>query len=120
MAARKQTKKTKSRRVKRNKKKNSAKRKTRRWKYLLVLVLIVVFIVYLMTNNTFWESGNKLTLVTTNDSDVRVVVYDTEIEKITTIEIPGDTLVNVPRSLGSMRIKNVWQLGENEDLGGSR
>lgn len=119
MAARKQTKKTKSRRVKRNKKKNSAKRSTRRWKYLLALVLIVVFVVYLMTNNTFWESGNKLTLVTTNDSDVRVVVYDTEIEKITTIEIPGDTLVNVPRSLGSMRIKNVWQLGENEDLGGS-
>lgn len=119
MAARKQTKRKTSRRVTRNKKKNSSKLNYGKWKYLVVLVLVVTFVVYLMTNNKFWVSGNKLTLVTTQDSDVHVVVYDTEIEKITTIEIPGDTLVDVPRSLGSMRIKNVWQLGENEGIEGS-
>ena len=118
MAARKQTRKKTSRRVTRNKKKNSSKTNYGRWKFLIVLILVVAFVVYLMTNNKFWVSGNKLTLVTTQGSDVHVVVYDTEIEKITTIEIPGDTLVDVPRSLGSMRIKNVWQLGENEGIGG--
>ena len=102
MAARKQTKKTTSRRVKRNKKKNSTRPSSGKWKYLVSFILIVAFVIYLMTNNKFWASGNKLTLVTTKDSDVHVVVYDTEIEKITTLEIPGDTLVDVPRGLGSM------------------
>ena len=119
MAARKQTKKKTSRRVTRNKKKNSSKTNYGKWKFIIVLVLIVAFVAYLMTNSKFWVSGNKLTLVTTKDSDVHVVVYDTEIEKITTIEIPGDTLVDVPRSLGTMRIKNVWQLGENEGVDGA-
>jgi len=119
MAARKQTKKRTSRRVIRNKRKNYSKANYRKWKYLTALILIFALVVYLMTNNRFWVSGNKLTLVTTQDSDVHVVVYDTEIEKITTIVIPGDTLVDVPRSLGSMRIKNVWQLGENEGIDGS-
>jgi len=49
---------------------------------------------------------------------VGITILDPALNEETTLIIPGDTEVNVARSYGTLRIKNVWQLGVNEKLGG--
>jgi len=44
---------------------------------------------------------------------------DPKLDEITTLVIPGDTQVDVAHNFGTLRIKNVWQLGINEKVGGS-
>ncbi len=66
----------------------------------------------------YWDGKSKLSVVINSGNEVRISVFDPDIEEITTIIIPGDTQVNVSRQLGTWKIKSVWQLGENEGVGG--
>jgi hypothetical protein len=43
---------------------------------------------------------------------------DPKLNELTTLVVPGDTEVDVARNYGQLRIKNVWQLGLNEKIGG--
>lgn len=93
------------------------KKKIRIWVLpLLVLILLGVFI---RINTRYWNGKDKIYLVQQNgDGSVTVKVYDPTLEEVIALQIPGDTEVSVSRNLGTLRLKNVWQLGINEGLGG--
>lgn len=88
------------------------------FKYIIFLSLAAfIGIFYLLPHE--WNGEDKFSYVTMEDSgDVGVIVLDPKLKEQTILTIPGDTEVEVSRSYGTMRIKNVWQLGVNEKIGG--
>lgn len=66
-----------------------------------------------------WDGKNKISVAeVTQSGDISLKVYDPLLNEITTLIIPGETEVSVSRNLGTFRLKNVWQLGINEKVGG--
>lgn len=90
-------------------------------KKLLIPALIVItaISVYIFIRNSSWNSKDKFSYFSLEDNgSVSVFVLDPKLGEKTKITIPGDTEVSVSRNYGLLRIKNVWQLGINEKLGG--
>lgn len=82
------------------------------------LVLAMAWL-YLAVNVKYWNGADKFDYVFKNkDGDVVVKVLDPKLTDSLAIVIPGETEVGVARNLGTMQIKNVWQLGINEKLNG--
>jgi hypothetical protein len=107
-------------RRKRNKARRNSKKKKTAWKKLVFwsLLLIVVLLVFKLTTK-HWSSDSKLSLVTPGlRGDIKVATFDPSTDSITEIVVPADTEVRVARQLGTWRIKSVWKLGEDENLGG--
>ncbi len=95
------------------------------WKkgrFLPVIILTIIFafcLWFFVLSAHFWNGSDKIAVtVKTENNGVAVVIFDPKLEEITTLIVPGDTEVNVARNLGVMRLKNVWQLGENEGVSG--
>jgi hypothetical protein len=78
----------------------------------LILSLIFLFKV----NTKYWNGEDKVAFAYLDGDNVAVAVLDGE---ETVLVIPGETSVSVARGYGTLRIKNVWQLGINEKLDGS-
>jgi hypothetical protein len=102
------------------------KRKTRSHiSSLLIKVFIPTFLVlsvflYLRLSTKYWNGYDKMAFVFQNqEGTVGVTILDPVLNEETTLIIPGDTEVKVAREYGTLRIKNVWQLGVNEKLGGT-
>ena len=89
-------------------------------KFLLPVFLILIIFAVLKLGTKYWNGQDKFILSYRLESgDVAVSVLDPKLGEVTTLAIPGDTQVNVARNYGEIRIKNVWQLGVNEKIGGS-
>ncbi len=89
-------------------------------KFLIPLFLILAFYLFLKLSTNVWNGKDKISLVYQEaGGDVGVTVLDPVLSEVTTLIIPGDTQVDVARNYGTLRIKNVWQLGVNEKIGGS-
>ena len=89
-------------------------------KILLPVAIILGAFLFVRLNTHFWNGRDKLTIAYRMDNgDVGVLVMDPLIGELTTLIIPGGTSISVARGYGTMRIKNVWQLGINEKVGGS-
>lgn len=89
-------------------------------KVFIPLILILSVVLYVKLNTRYWNGQDKLSFVFQKASgDVGVTVLDPELSEETTLIIPGDTEVDVARGYGTLRIKNVWQLSQNEHLGGN-
>lgn len=81
---------------------------------LPVLILLGVFLFVKLTIRE-WNGHDKVALVYRTDTgDVGVTVADPVSPELTTFLVPGDTQVEVASGYGTLRIKNVWQLGFNE------
>lgn len=88
-------------------------------KVFIPLVIILSTILYLNLSTKYWNGHDKMSFAFQNsEGKVGVVVLDPVLNEQTTLIIPGDTEVSVARGYGTLRIKNVWQLGVNEKLGG--
>ncbi|HKB88613.1 MAG TPA: hypothetical protein VKC53_03095 [Patescibacteria group bacterium] len=88
-------------------------------KVVIPVALILLLLLVIKLNTKYWNGHDKLSFVTNNpDGTVLVTVLDPLLNEETNLVIPGDTEVNVARGYGTLRIKNVWQLGLNEKLGG--
>jgi DNA-binding transcriptional regulator of glucitol operon len=88
-------------------------------KFLIPLLLVFAFYLFLKITTQLWNGKDKISLVyKETNGDVQVTVLDPLLSEITTIVIPGDTQVEVARNYGTIRIKNVWQLGVNENIDG--
>jgi len=88
-------------------------------KVILPVVVIIGLFLFLKLDTKYWNGSDKFILAYRLDSgDVAVSVLDPKLTELTTLTIPGDTQVNVARNYGQLRIKNVWQLGINEKIGG--
>lgn len=87
---------------------------------LLPVAIILGMFLFIRLNTHFWNGRDKLTLTyRMANGDIGVTVVDPVLGELTTLIIPGDTSVSVARDYGTMRIKNVWQLGINENVGGN-
>lgn len=74
---------------------------------------------YIRINTKYWNGKDKVAFAFQSTfGDVGVTVVDPELGELTTLIIPGDTEVEVAESYGALRIKNVWQLSQNEKLKG--
>lgn len=93
------------------------KKKIKIW--ILPLLLLILLGVFVRIDTRYWNGKDKINLVQQNgDGSVVVKVYDPSLEEVVALQIPGDTEVSVSRNLGTLRLKNVWQLGINEGLEG--
>ncbi len=89
-------------------------------KFLIPFLLIIGIWVFLKLDTKYWNGSDKFDYVYRQDNgDVAITVLDPKLSESTTLVIPGDTQVDVAGNFGTLRIKNVWQLGLNEKLGGS-
>ncbi len=78
------------------------------------LIILMLFLFVRFTTKE-WNGHDKVGLVYKIESgDVGVIVADPETPELTTFLIPGDTQVEVASGYGTLRLKNVWQLGFNE------
>ncbi len=107
------------RRILRAQKKEKTKSSNLLFKILIPLVIVLVLALFLKINTKYWNGKDKVSFVFRQSSgDVAVSVLDPKLNEMTTLTIPGDTQVDVARSYGTLRIKNVWQLALNEKLNG--
>lgn len=88
-------------------------------KFMLAPLIILLIVLFFKLSETHWDGNDKFAVsYRKTDGNVAVTVLDPKLSENTTIIIPGDTQVEVARNYGTLRIKNVWQLGNNEKLGG--
>lgn len=85
--------------------------------YSLILPLIVILSIFafIKVSTRYWNGSDKFAFVFRKPSgEIGVTAIDPILDEITTLIIPGETQVNVAEGYGTLRIKNVWQLGINE------
>jgi hypothetical protein len=88
-------------------------------KLIIPIVVISLFFIFLKTGTKVWNGEDKVSLVyKKNSGDIGVTVLDPTLSEVTTLIIPGDTQVDISRNYGTFLIKNVWQMGINEKIGG--
>lgn len=80
-----------------------------------LLVLIGLFVL----SPAYWSGDERLVMVI-DDSEVEVgvLVVDPVRETTTYLAIPSETEVEVSRSLGVWKVGKVWELGQDEGVGG--
>lgn len=84
-----------------------------------VVIISVALLSYVFIGQSIWRSGEKLLVgIQKVDGSVDVVVFDPIAERITTLTIPATTELELAYGLGKWRLRSVWQLGENEKIGG--
>jgi hypothetical protein len=89
-------------------------------KVFIPLILILSVFLYLQLSTKYWNGHDKFAFVfQAAEDNIGVKILDPVLNEETTLIIPGDTEVTVARGYGTLRIKNVWQLGVNEKLGGT-
>ena len=88
-------------------------------KIVLPIILISVVFAFLKLDTRYWNGSDKFAFAyRLENGDAAVAVIDPKLDELTTLAIPGDSQVDVARNYGQLRIKNVWQLGLNERIGG--
>lgn len=86
---------------------------------ILLLVVLLAFI-GIKLDTRFWNNHDKFAFAShSQNGDTGVTVLDPKTGEMTTLIIPGETEVDVAMNYGTLRLKNVWQLGINEKLDGA-
>jgi len=89
------------------------------FRILIPIATLILLYVFLRLSANTWNGTDKVSFVYNDaDGDIGVIVLDPRLSEATTLIIPGDTQVEVARNYGTLRIKNVWQLGINEKVEG--
>jgi hypothetical protein len=87
---------------------------------ILSALLIGGFFFLTLLTNKFYRSNSKVALsIKKNNGDLLVSVFDPLQQEITNITIPSNTQLTCSRQLGIYKAKSIWQLGENNNLGGN-
>ncbi len=88
-------------------------------KILLPLILFLIVLLFFLLNTKYWNGKDKFIFVSKlGDGGAEVTVLDPRLSEEINLIIPGETEVAVARNLGTLQLRNVWQLGINENLGG--
>ena len=89
------------------------------FKYTALFLAVLILGLVLAFQTMFWDGKAKVaSAMATQKGDIVVSVFDPIGDSITNIIVPGATQLKVSRQLGIFRAKSVWQLGENEGIGG--
>ncbi len=85
--------------------------------FLFSFCLLVFLFTALKPKN--WNGEDKVSLVIKNsDQSISVVVFDPLLKEIYNIRIDPNTEIEVAGEYGKWKIKSIWQLGEQEGMGG--
>lgn len=104
--------------MRRKKRKNKVNRHIILKIILAVLIILVLILIYL-GRSKFWDSKEKLVLVTHRvDNNITVSVFDPVSDNQIDILIPGSVQVQAAGELGTWKLNSLWQLGVNEKMGG--
>lgn len=88
-------------------------------KLLILLGIIASLVLFVKLRTFYWNGSDKIAFAfRQGDGNVGVTVLDPKLTELTTLVIPGDTQVDVAENYGTMRLKNVWALSQNEKLKG--
>jgi len=83
---------------------------------LLVLVALLGFLI----PSRFWDGKSRTALVVKEETDnISMIVLDPVTDTITTFSLPSNVEVEAARQLGTWRLSSLWQLGQDEKVGGS-
>lgn len=94
-------------------------KKSKGWPKIVYLIPVFAVLLFLLfSKSSLWDVSSKLAVAVNAEDGPELLVFDKELEEITRIHIPKDTETQVARQLGTWKIGSVWQLGENEKLGG--
>jgi len=89
-------------------------------KIILSILLLSSVFIFVKLNTKYWNGNDKLGFAfVKTDGNIGVVELDPKLSEMTTFTIAGETQVDVARNYGTLRLKNVWQLSQNEKLGGA-
>jgi len=108
------------------KRSNRVVKKTSQRKYVKYLIygvlLLFVFILFRkFTVNKYYSGQDKLILsVQGKSGDISVIIFDLDDHEINKIILPGSLEVEAARNLGKFRLKNIWELGSQEGIGGGQ
>ncbi len=80
---------------------------------------LIVVVLFVNCFTKFWNGKDKLILaINAPNGDVVVSTFDPALREVTNVAIPGSVQVNVSRQLGTWKLRSVWELGQNEKIGG--
>lgn len=88
------------------------------FKLVVVFCIVLFSFLFIKLNTKYWDGKEKIAYALSGGGDIDVILIDPDLGEETTFKIPGDTEVSVSQNLGTLRIKNVAQLGQNEKKGG--
>lgn len=97
------------------------KSKPRVSKLVFILPIIGIFVVAVFFTffATSFKNMDRVGLITPDGSgNVVFNLFDFKDKRLATVIIPGSTQVDVARRLGTWKMESVWQLGENQKIGG--
>src|SRR5690348_4269858 len=78
-------------------------------KFVIPVGILLFVVLFLKLNTKYWNNRDKFAFAFQDAGGrVGVTILDPILGEETTLVIPGDTEVNVARSYGTLRIKNVW------------
>ena len=84
-------------------------------KIIIPFLVLVIGFAFFRFSTRYWNGHDKVSFVTPlKNGDVEVVVLDPKLDETSKLIIPGDTEVDVAENYGVLKIKNVWQLSQNE------
>lgn len=87
--------------------------------YALLVALFLLPAIFLGAGRGIWGKTGKLSVVVaTENGDVNVLTFDTENQVISTAIIPENTQIEAARGYGVWKVGSLYQLGDNEGLGG--
>ena len=90
------------------------------FKFLIPIILTTSVVCFFKFSCKYWNGEDKFTFAyRLENGDAAVSILDPKLSELTTLVVPGDTMVEVARNYGELRIKNVWQLGVNEKIAGN-
>lgn len=105
------------RRKKRQQRKDNQK-KIKLVNYLIAIFILLAPFLYFKLTTKYWDGEEKINIaVQEGEGDVTVYILDPALEEEVKMIIPAETEVSLSQNLGSIRIKNVQKLGNNEDMG---
>ena len=81
-------------------------------------LLFVLFPLIVALRTRLWDGRLPVSVAVPDGEAVKIVVFDPEGGALTTIVIPGNTLLETTRRQGAWEIGKVWDVGEDEGLGG--
>lgn len=99
------------------KQKKEAPQKRRGIRFWILLFLISTLLFFFAPSH--WDGKNSLSLVIAGEDEVRLVIFDPDLSKISILHIPGNTQVTASSQLGTWKLGSIWQLGQQENLKGS-
>ncbi|BCX14946.1 MAG: hypothetical protein KatS3mg088_629 [Patescibacteria group bacterium] len=87
----------------------------------IILAFILVFLFSLLIFNIIKASKErKILLAIAGGENFKIASFDFDSKETAVIEIPSNVEVEVARSLGNWELSSVWNLGENEKIGGGK